>query len=155
MRICSLMENRAQRVGKIQNYVVARYRDGRVIKGVTHDFGTQKKAFHVAPVEEDKGEGGGKVAEVFLSDLKAVFFVKSLKGTKNHPPARESLEEGRNPVGSVKVKITFIDGEILIGTTHGYSAERKGFFVAPLEDETNNLRVFVISDAIKQIETWK
>ena len=149
------MENRAQRVGKIQNYVVARYRDGRVIKGVTHDFGTQKKAFHVAPVEEDKGEGGGKVAEVFLSDLKAVFFVKSLKGTKNHPPARESLEEGRNPVGSVKVKITFIDGEILIGTTHGYSAERKGFFVAPLEDETNNLRVFVISDAIKQIETWK
>ena len=149
------MENRAQRVGKIQNYVVARYRDGRVIKGVTHDFGTQKKAFHVAPVEEDKGEGGGKVAEVFLSDLKAVFFVKSLKGTKNHPPVRESLEEGRNPVGSVKVKITFIDGEILLGTTHGYSAERNGFFVAPLEDETNNLRVFVISDAIKQIETWK
>ena len=149
------MENGSKKVGKIQNFVVARYRDGRVIKGITHDFGTQKKAFHVVPVEEDKGEGGGKVAEVFLSDLKAVFFVKSLKGTKDHPPARESLEEGRNPVGSVKVKITFIDGEILIGTTHGYSAERKGFFVAPLEDKTNNLRVFVISNAIKQIETWK
>jgi len=149
------MENGSKKVGKIQNFVVARYRDGRVIKGITHDFGTQKKAFHVVPVEEDKGEGGRKVSEVFLSDLKAVFFVKSLKGTKDHPPARESLEEGRNPVGSVKVKITFIDGEILIGTTHGYSAERKGFFVAPLEDKTNNLRVFVISNAIKQIETWK
>jgi len=149
------MENGSKKVGKIQNYVVARYRDGRVIKGVTHDFGTQKKAFHVVPVEEDKRKGGGKVSEVFLSDLKAVFFVKSLRGTKDHPPAKEFLEEGKNPVGSVKVKITFIDGEILIGTTHGYSAERNGFFVAPLEDETNNLRVFVISNAIKQIETWK
>ena len=149
------MQSRSQEVSSKQNFVGARDRDGRMVKGITHDFGTQKKAFHVAPVEEDKGEGGGKVAEVFLSDLKAVFFVKSLKGTKNHPPARESLEEGRNPVGSVKVKITFIDGEILLGTTHGYSAERNGFFVAPLEDETNNLRVFVISDAIKQIETWK
>jgi hypothetical protein len=149
------MENGSQHAGKIQNYVVARYRDGRVVKGVTHDFGTQKKAFHVVSVEEDKGEGSGKVSEVFLSDLKAVFFVKSLRGTKDHPPAKEFLEEGRNPVGSVKVKITFIDGEILIGTTHGYSTERNGFFVAPLENETNNLRIFVISNAIKQIATWK
>ena len=149
------MENGAQWVSRIQNFVVARYRDGRVVKGVTHDFGTQKKAFHVVSVEEEKGKGGGKVAEIFLSDLKAVFFVKSLKGTINHPPGKEFLEERRNPVGSVKVKITFVDGEILIGTTHGYSAERNGFFVVPLEDETNNLRIFVISSAIKQIETWK
>ena len=149
------MENGAQQVGRIRNFVVARYRDGRVVKGVTHDFGTQKKAFHVVPVEEDKGEGGGKVAEIFLSDLKAVFFVKSLRGTRNHPPTKEFLEERKNPVGSVKVKITFVDGEILIGATHGYSAERMGFFVVPLENETNNLRVFVISNSIKQIETWK
>ena len=67
------MENRAQRVGKIQNYVVARYRDGRVVKGVTHDFGTQKKAFHVVSVREDKRGSGGKVSEVFLSDLKPFF----------------------------------------------------------------------------------
>jgi hypothetical protein len=109
-------------------------------------------------VEERKGREGGKVSEVFMSDLKAVFFVKSLEGRLDHPPAKESLndfKEGLNPIGSVKVKITFVDGEILIGTTHGYSAERKGFFVVPLESGSNNLRVFVIANSIKQIETWK
>jgi len=42
-----------------------------------------------------------------------------------------------------------------VGTTHGYTAEREGFFVVPLEKDTNNLRIFIISSAVKQIETWK
>jgi hypothetical protein len=152
------MESKVQQSPRIQNCVVARYRDGRMIKGITHDFGTQKKAFHVISMEKGKGMGGGKVSEVFMSDLKAVFFVKSLEGRLDHPPVKESLndfEEGMNPIGSVKVKITFIDGEILIGTTHGYSAERNGFFVVPLEGDSNNLRVFVIANSIRHIETWK
>jgi hypothetical protein len=55
----------------------------------------------------------------------------------------------------LKIKITFFDGEILIGTTHGYTPEREGFFVAPLESDSNNLRIFVISSAVKKVETWK
>jgi hypothetical protein len=149
------MENGAPQVSRIPNYVVARYQDGRMVKGITHDFGTQKKAFHVISVKNEKEERGGKVAEVFLADLKAVFFVKSLTGKGDHSPVKGSLEEEMVPMGSVKVKITFFDGEILMGATHGYSAERKGFFVVPLESESNNLRVFVISNAIKKIETWK
>jgi hypothetical protein len=149
------MEEKDQQTTKIKNLVVARFRNGKTVKGITYDFGPQKKAFHVISIERNKEGEGGKVSQVFLSELKAVFFVKSLEGRKNHLPGKEFLDEGMDAVGAVKVKITFIDGEILIGTTHGYNPERKGFFIVPPESDSNNLRVFVVSSAIRQIETWK
>ena len=122
-----------------------------MIKGVTYDFGPQKIKFHVNLL----GGEVRRVSEVILSELKAVFFVKSLEGRKDPPSTKEPLEERSEPAGPIKVKITFLDGEILVGTTPGYSAEREGFFVMPLEKDTNNLRIFVISSAVKDIETWK
>ena len=133
------------------NYVVARYREGRIIKGVTYDFGPQKRGFHVNSL----GEEAGKVSEVLFSELKAVFFVRSLEGRKDLPALKELLEERLEPAGPIKMKITFFDGETLVGTTHGYTLEREGFFIVPLEKESNNLRIFVISSAVKDIETWK
>ena len=87
------MEKKAEPIAKVQNLVVARYRDGRVIKGTTYDFGPQKKGFHVVPV----GEEGKKVSEVLFSDLKAVFFVKSLEGKQDHSAARGGIEEKTEP----------------------------------------------------------
>ena len=136
---------------KIQNLVVARYRDGSLVKGVTYDFGPNKKVFHVMP----NGDKSGKNMTVSLSDLKAVFFVKSFQGKQDHPPFRDLPKEEINAVGMVKVKITFTDGETLMGTTQGYDPERSGFFLVPLEQDTNNLRVFVVSEAVDKIETWK
>ena len=136
---------------RVQNLVVARYRDGRVIKGTTYDFGPQKKGFHVIPL----GEEGGKVSEVLFSDLKAVFFVKSLEGKQDHPSGKEGIEEKTEPMGQMKVKITFFDGETLVGTTQGYTLEREGFFIVPLEEDSNNLRIFVISKAVKEVGTRK
>jgi hypothetical protein len=101
------------------------------------------------------GEEGGKVSEILLSELKAVFFVKSLEGKQNHPLAKEVIEEKAEPAGLMKVKITFFDGETLVGTTHGYTLEREGFFIVPLEGDSNNLRIFVISKAVQQVDTWK
>jgi hypothetical protein len=136
---------------KIRNLVVARYRDGRTVKGTTYDFGPQKKGFHVVPL----GEEAGRVSEILLSDLKAVFFVKSLEGRQDHPHPKEGTEEKSEPAGLIKVKITFFDGETLVGATHGYAPEREGFFIVPLEGDSNNLRIFVIAKAVKQVETWK
>lgn len=138
-------------MAKVQNLVVARYRDGRIIKGATYDFGPQKKGFHVVPL----GEEGGRVSEVLFSDLKAVFFVRSLEGNQDHPSGKEGIEEKREPAGPMKVKITFFDGETLVGTTQGYTLEREGFFIVPLEEQSNNLRIFVISKAVKEVDTWK
>lgn len=145
------MAQKVPSVPRILNYVVARFRDGRTIKGVTHDFGPQKKFFHVTPM----GVKSGKAVEVLFAELKAVFFVKSLEGRKDHPPGKTGIEESLKTGPVTKVKITFLDGETLVGTTHGYTPDREGFFIIPLEEDSNNLRIFIISDSVKQIETWK
>lgn len=145
------MEKKVRPVAKVQNLVVARYRDGRIVKGTTYDFGPQKKAFHMIPL----GEEGRKVSEVLFSDLKAVFFVKSLEGKQDHPLTKDVSEEKAEPGTQMKVKITFLDGETLVGTTQGYAPEREGFFIVPLEGDSNNLRIFVMSKAVKAVDTWK
>jgi len=149
------MEERLRTIPKVQNLVVARYRNGKIIRGVTHDFGPQKKVFHVSTVERHGRTVDGKVYEIFLSELKAVFFVKSLEGKQGPLPPKEPLEEKLEAPGLMKARITFLDGEILVGTTYGYTPERDGFFVAPLEKDSNNLRIFVVSSAVKKVETWR
>ena len=138
----------------IQNLVVAKYRNGRMVKGVTYNFGAEKKSFHVHPLKYGEGRGGLKRGiEVSYSDLKAIFFVKSLEGRKQpvniSKLLEEDYEESRTPM---KVKVTFFDGETLIGTTYGYNREREGFFLLPLEKDSNNIRVFVIFNSVKEIE---
>ena len=130
------------------NFVVARYKNGKIIKGSTYNFNPQKKVFHIAPrAKEDE-----RIYEVSFSELKAVFFVKSLEGRKDHPPAKSTLEEEVNIGGARKVKVTFVDGETIIGATHAYDPERHGFFIHPLDEETNNSRIFVMSNAIRYLE---
>ena len=149
------MEEKLQAIPKIQNLVVARYWDGKIIKGVTHDFGPQKKVFHVSTVEKHGRTVKGKIFEISLSELKAVFFVRSLEGRQGPPSLKGLMEDKFEAQGLMKVRITFFDGEILMGTTQGYAPEREGFFVVPLERDSNNLRIFVISSAVKKVETWK
>jgi len=126
-----------------------------MIRGMTHDFGPQKKVFHVSTVEKHGRTVHSKVFEIFLSELKAVFFVKSLEGRQGSPSLIGLMEEKMEASGLIKVRVTFFDGEILVGTTHGYTPEREGFFIVPLERDSNNLRIFVISGAVKKVETWK
>jgi hypothetical protein len=152
--IRSLMGEKSQTV-PIQNLVVARYQDGKIIRGVTHDFGPQKKVFHVTTVERHGKTVAGKVFEIFLSELKAVFFVKSLEGRKGRPALKGLMEEKMEAPGLTKMRITFFDGEVLVGATHGYTPEREGFFIVPWEKDSNNLRIFVVSGAVKKIETWR
>jgi len=149
------MADKTQTIPQVQNLVVARYRDGKMVRGVTHDFGPQKKVFHVSTREKQGSMLDGKVFEISLSELKAVFFVKFLEGSQGPSPLKEIVEERLEAPGLMKVKITFFDGEILVRTTHGYNPEREGFFIAPLERDSNNLRVFVVSSAVKEVETWK
>jgi hypothetical protein len=149
------MEKKLQTIPMVQNLVVARYRDGKMIRGMTHDFGPQKKVFHVSTVEKHGRTVNGKVFEIHLSDLKAVFFVKSLEGRQDPHSPKGLVDDKLLAPGLMKVRVTFFDEEILVGTTHGYTPEREGFFIAPLERDSNNLRIFVISSAVKSVETWR
>lgn len=126
------------------NLVIARYRDGTLIKGATYDFSPDKKSFHVQVLTG--GEKG--IEEVFISDLKAAFFVRDLAGSPEYREAREFPLQTKG----LKIRVEFFDGEILVGITSGYSAEKEGFWVFPADPKSNNLRIYVVSKSVKRVE---
>jgi len=134
----------------VENKVVVRFRDGRMVKGYTHDFNPNREVFHVTEVQE-----GGKVIEVSPSLLKALFFVKTFEGNKDHRSNDDISRESLKNVSGLKVKVTFSDGEVMYGSTHGYAPERKGFFIFPTDKESNNDRAFVIVESTDGVETWR
>jgi hypothetical protein len=120
--------------------IIIRYADGRLIKGFTSDFFPNKPLFHIQSVESQPMDKG---IEVYVRDLKAVFFVKDFIGDQAYNE-NKSFTEGPQPSGR-KVEVTFTDGEVIVGSTLGYDPGRPGFFVTPADPKSNNLRMFVIS----------
>ena len=134
------------------NKVVVHYLNGNVERGYTTDFQPNKEAFHL--VVKDNGE---KSILVKILNLKAVFFVKKLKGlSKTRSKTKRSFEEIKDKklIGK-KVRVKFTDGEILCGLTLGYSADRRGFFFTPIDTEGNNERIFAVLNAIKDITFYE
>ncbi len=126
--------------------IIARYTNGKIIKGYTPDFFPKKPFFHVyKSVFESENEG----VKVHLKELKAVFFVKDFEGNPSHDERKEFAKD-QNLHGR-KIEITFRDSEILVGTTTGYDPHREGFFLFPVDPQSNNLRVFVLSRAVKKV----
>jgi hypothetical protein len=128
----------------MNNKVVARLTDGRVFKGETSDFLPNKECFHVTDVSSLQGAGP---VEVQMKDLKALFFVKSLEG---NPGYTEQKEFNRIPMGR-KIQVTFHDGEVLVGTTQGYTPGRPGFFIEPADAASNNERCYIVSAAASDV----
>jgi hypothetical protein len=126
------------------NLVVAHYRDGHLLKGTTVDFVPARELFHIAP------EGGGPPIAVRHGELKALFFVRDLTGSPAPRPRNEF--ESDKPVIGRKIRVAFEDGEVMIGTTHGYQAERPGFFVVPANPQSNTMRCFVIAASTREVE---
>ena len=131
----------------VPNKIVARYFDGRVVKGFSVDFLPTKHTFHLTPADAPPQS---KPLEVRLSDLKAIFFVKDLAGKPQPYTRRQEFEAGKPPIGR-KIRIVFKDGELLVGTTQGYDSTRPGFFVVPADGESNNERIFVVRGATQQV----
>lgn len=125
------------------NLVVARFKDGRLLKGTTYDFGPNKDRFHV----QASDAGGEPSVLVMLADLKAVFFVKDLTGNKEYVEKKTFDVDEQE----VKIRVLFEDGEELVGTTPGYRPHRKGFFLVPTDPASNNERVFVVADAVERV----
>ena len=125
--------------------VVARYVNGKRVKGFSQDFFPNKDRFHVYPAAKPSGEA----AEVLLKELKAVFFVQDFAGNSLYNERKKYIE-GEKPSGR-KVEVTFMDGEVLVGTTLGYDPSRPGFFLFPADPKSNNIRVFAVSTAVKKV----
>ena len=127
------------------NKVVARYADGRIVKGVTGDFSPAKDAFHVIP----ESPATSKPMGIRTSELKALFFVKDFSGDPQYNERKE-FNPSRPPVGR-KIRVLFKNGELLVGTTNGYQPGRPGFFVVPADPGSNNERCYVVSAATQEV----
>jgi len=124
--------------------IVARYRDGRTLKGTTQNFFPNKPVFHVI---RKGGAGPGDVIEVNLEELKAIFFVRDFTGNAKHVE-RKKLAPGERPQGRL-IEVTCKDGEVIVGTTTGYDPKRPGFFLFPIDPSANNARVYIVTSAVR------
>jgi hypothetical protein len=134
----------------MKNRVVIRMRNRKRIKGYTWDFAPNRETFHVVDPDDEH-----KVTELGLSELKAVFYVKSFRGEPGRDGPPPFSKESLKGVPGLKLKITFFDGEVMYGTTNGYQPGRRGFFVLPADKSSNNERVYVLTEATKSVETWR
>jgi hypothetical protein len=123
--------------------LVVRYLDGRLLKGFTTHFPASKAHVHVwtVPNADDASR-----MTIPTEQLKAIFFVHDLQGDL---PPRSGVDTstGRGR----RIEITFVDGEVLDGTTLNYSQEGRGFFVKPLDTRGNNVRIFVAPGAVRHV----
>ncbi len=126
--------------------IVIRFADGRIEKGYTQDFFPKKPLFHffkkLPPTDSSMNR------EIRVSELKAIFFVKSFAGNRDYKE-RKKFVEGDIAQGR-RVEIVFSDGEILQGSVLGYDPKEYGFFLFPSDPKSNNRRVFVMNSALKK-----
>jgi hypothetical protein len=126
--------------------VVVKYVNGKIIKGFMQNFSPNKDSFHLIPA--DKSSGGS--IEVLVKHLKAIFVVRDFMGNPQYDE-RKKYVEGENPSG-MKLEVTFADGEVIVGSTLlGYDPKRQGNFIVPADPNSNNIRVFIVSSAVKSV----
>jgi hypothetical protein len=122
--------------------VIARFRDGRLVRGYTTDFHPSKPQLHLS-TEPNSSD----TLLLQVSNLKALFFVRDFTGDQMRVDCQEF---GTTPQGR-KVAITFNDGETLIGSTLSYRGEGNGFFMYPADPRSNNVRIFVAPGSTQQV----
>jgi len=130
--------------------VVLRFLDGRIIKGYIGDFSPANN--HISVVDERLNE-----QDIQLNELKAVFYVKSFEGNKHYSDKKSFTNTSQK---GKKILIRFKDGERLIGYLEGdvpwqrgffLESKKGGFFIIPSDDQTNNIKVFIVSTSVTNV----
>jgi small nuclear ribonucleoprotein (snRNP)-like protein len=134
--------------------VVARFKNGQVLKGHVKDFETGTE---VVTVEDPETRAAH---EISIDELKAIFFVKTFKGRGEYVE-KKAFGIRKNPGRKVFVK--FKDNETLVGYidgdipwAKGFSLEKegnkaKGFFLVPVDSDSNNIKVYVVGTSIQDV----
>jgi hypothetical protein len=107
-----------------------------------------------------KEEGTDNLHLVKIEDVKAVFFVKSFEG--DHEYKEKKFYSSKKNKGQ-RVFVKFRDGEALVGFLEGevpwkrgfflsrQESGLKGFFLLPADEDTNNIKVFVVSSSVDDV----
>jgi hypothetical protein len=123
--------------------IIARFLDGTILKGYNVDFDVNRPSFSLLSTP-DAGQDGVSVP---LTNLKAVFFVQDFAGNAAYQERKTFMGQTQGR----RIHVTFTDGETVIGTTQAYRAGGIGFYLTPVDPRANNVRIFVLSNAIKQV----
>jgi hypothetical protein len=128
------------------NKVVVRYVNGTVAKGFIQNFSPKKDFFYLTPADNSSSPP----IYVSVKRLKAVFVVRDFHGNPQFQE-RNFYMEGENPSG-LKLEVIFTDGEVMVGSSMlSYDPKRPGNFIIPADPESNNIRVYVVSSAVKSV----
>lgn len=118
------------------NQVVARFLDGRVLKGTSLDVDPKRPQCHIRTAE-------GAMVEVQMSELKALFFVRSLAGDPKRTDAHHIAPTDARLRGARLVEVKFKDGERITALSMRYPLPTGFFFLTPVDTSGNNQRILV------------
>lgn len=134
--------------------VVVRFMDGRIVKGALLEFSETSDRLTVCEAESWEHK------TVDCSELKAVFFVRTFEGNAEY---RESKSYASTRKKGQKIFIKFKDGENIVGFLdsgvpwdkgfflHKRDEGVRGFFILPVDEHSNNARIFVFSSAVQAV----
>ncbi len=128
------------------NKVVARFMDGRVLKGSSLDIDPNRPTFHLRLPE-------GGTEEIGLAQLKALFFVRTLEGDRTRGENLALDPSDSRARGSIPISMRFPDGETIVGLTIRYPPNRPYFWVVPVDPGSNNIRILVNRGAVVQMDS--
>ncbi len=126
----------------MENKIVVHMKNGTLLKGITHDFDPDREEFHLLPAE-----GGGVPVRIRLEEMKALFYVKDYVGNRDFVSRRQFQEAHR---AGKKAILTFRDGEKLWGLFGEQQQGEHGFFFYPVDEDDNNIRIFVIRSSLEE-----
>ncbi len=133
---------------------VIRYNNGTIIKGYLKDFSPDQSEITLIVATTNR------TLTVNIDELKAIFFVKSFEGDKEH---KEIKTYGISKPSGQRVFIKFKDDESMVGFLEGNvpwdrgfflsSKDKgiKGFFLLPVDLDSNNKKVFVVKSSVRDV----
>ena len=137
--------------------VVAHKIDGKLIKGHTRDVPDfNSEALHKNQLAtppstlEIIDATTGKAIKIKLSDLKAMFFVKSFDGSKHYEEVK--FFKAHPIVEGLWVRLKFSDNENTEGVIYNsiHYLKNPGFFMKPPDPHSNNQMVYVLRSSLTE-----
>lgn len=122
--------------------------DGRLIRGYVTEFSSSDEVISI------ESESSGK-QKIRVDELKAIFFVRTFEGNRGYAENKSF----KDPASLGKrVFVKFKDGESMTGYIEGGVPWEKGFFLEPqkgpgfflipVDRESNNTKVFVVASSV-------
>lgn len=130
---------------------ILRFVDGSMLKGLIRDFTLADDFVYIEDESSEK-------QKIKLKQLKAIFFVRTFDGNREH--REKKAFAGARRTGK-RLFVRFRDGEQMTGYLEGGTPWEKGFFLdlkktsgfflIPVDQDSNNIKIFIITSAVQDV----